>query len=119
MSEVESMIRDHEKNILSGETIDKNKDPLYDIFHWKQEEDEITYPKDSELKYLPLHEGSEKIHRDLDEYIGTYIKLIDDEGIPILARVWKLNWNQKPKSNIRLESFCSWICRWKSWRIKH
>ena len=43
ISEVESIIGNHEKKIVSGETIDKNKDLLYDIYHSKQEEDEITY----------------------------------------------------------------------------
>ena len=72
---------------MSGETIDKNKDPLYDIFHSKQKEDEITHPWDSDLKDLPLHEESDKYYIGLDKYIGTQIEFMDNEGIPILPSV--------------------------------
>ena len=83
---IEDTIGDHEEAIVNGESID-DKSKYANSFYMDEDEDDITYPWDDELADLPLHEEDDDTMSQLDEYIGTHIKLHDDNGIPVLARV--------------------------------
>ena len=86
MASIEDTISDYENATINGEEIELAS-KYNDSFYINETEDDIIYPQDSELADIPLHEETEDTITNLDEYIGTYIKLHNDNSIPVLARV--------------------------------
>ena len=83
---IESAIGNYESAVIDGETI--NTTSAYkDSFHMNDLDDNITYPWDDELSDIPLHDENDETMADLDKYIGVHIKLHDENGVPVLARV--------------------------------
>ena len=83
---VEDTIGDHNKAVINGEVIDSDS-KYSDTFYINESDNDITYPWDNELADLPIHEETEESKSKLDEYIGMHIKMHNDDGVPILARV--------------------------------
>ena len=85
--ELEGRIGNHDKHIVKDEKLQNDENLYDDVFHSDANDEKITYPWDSDLKDLPLYEENESTMKDLDEYIGTQITLMNEEGVPILAKV--------------------------------
>ena len=88
MKKLNSAIGDHERAVID-DTIEFNHDiDVYeDCLYLDAGDNEITYPWDDEWSTLPLHDETEKVQKDLDDYIGSQVLLPNAEGVEVLCRV--------------------------------
>jgi hypothetical protein len=86
-SSIHSHIGDHRKALVKAES-QVNEDEIYhDAFFDSTEDDDITWPWETELEDIPLAEQDSTTLETLDEYIGSHIVLPGIDGEQVLTEI--------------------------------